>query len=92
MVFAVEGLSDLGHQDAIPAITKLLKDSDWRVRASAVYGLQRLRAVSPAVREGLQECLSDPHPQVKEAAETAFQALPPVQQAPVAPKTGIPVK
>jgi len=57
-------------------IEPLLQDEDWRVRASAIYGVQRLRGFSPSIRLQLEKLRADDHEDVRKAAKNVLRALP----------------
>ena len=49
---ALDALPRTQHKDCVGALVRMLKDADWRVRASAVWGVRALRptaAVAPLI-------------------------------------------
>ncbi len=59
-ISAARKLGDLGDRSAIPALIKVLRDEDWRVRDAAAAALGKLKAASAVV--GLLETLRQSRP------------------------------
>ncbi len=60
--------------------TKLLKNSDFRIRALAAFNLGNLGAAAKDAVPKLQQLKEDPEPKVRKAAETALTKIKSAQQ------------
>ena len=70
----IEGLAGTSAlQQAIPLLTRLTSHGDHRVRCDACHFLGL--TLSPDVRPILESCRADPHPEVREIATEALEAL-----------------